>query len=68
MIHSSTTEAKEQIMNQATRDIMALLKVDADTALKVQSKMWESGFDFSEATKREFNREVKICFELVKAK
>lgn len=55
-------------MNQATRDIMALLNVDAETALKVQSKMWESGFDFSEATKKEFNREVKICFELVKAK
>jgi hypothetical protein len=53
-------------MNQATRDIMALLKIDAQTAIQVQYKMMESGFDFSEASRKAFNREVKVCFALIK--
>ena len=53
-------------MNQTTRDIMALLKIDADTAIQVQYKMMESGFDFSEASRKAFNREVKVCFALIK--
>ncbi len=52
-------------MNQATRDIMALLKIDAQTAIQVQNKMGESGFDFSEASRKAFNREAKICFALI---
>jgi hypothetical protein len=52
-------------MNQATRDIMALLKIDADTAIQVQYKMMESGFDFSETSRKAFNREAKICFALM---
>ena len=53
-------------MNQVTRDIMALLNIDADLAFQVQAKMWESGFDFSEATKKQFIKEVKTCFALIK--
>ena len=53
-------------MNQNTRDIMALLKVDADTAIQVQDEMCASGFDFSEATQRAFNYEAKICFAVIK--
>jgi hypothetical protein len=54
-------------MNQATREIMALLKIDAKTAIQVQDEMAASGFDFSEASKKAFNREAKICFAVVKA-
>ena len=53
-------------MNKVTRDIMALLNIDANLAFQVQAKMWESGFDFSEATKKQFDQEVKVCFALVK--
>jgi hypothetical protein len=53
-------------MNQATRDIMALLKIDAQTAIQVQNQMSASGFDFSESTQRAFNKEAKICFALIK--
>ena len=35
---------------------MALLNIDADLAFQVQAKMWESGFDFSEATKKQFDK------------
>ena len=52
-------------MNQATREIMALLKIDAQTAIQVQYKMMESGFDFSEASRKAFNREAKICFAFI---
>ena len=48
-------------MNQVTRDIMKLLKCDADRALRVQSWMGMSGFDFSEASEREFRKEVRIA-------
>jgi len=44
-------------MNQATREIMALLKIDAQTAIKVQDEMAASGFDFSEASKNELARD-----------
>jgi len=53
-------------MNQATRDIMALLKIDAQTAIQVQNQMSASGFDFSESTQRAFNKEAKICFAFIK--
>lgn len=46
-------------MNKATRDIMALLKVSAETALKVQSRMDSNGLDFSECSQREFNRAAR---------
>ena len=52
-------------MNQATRDIMALLKIDADTAIQVQDKMGASGFDFSASSRKAFNREAKVCFALI---
>ena len=55
-------------MNQATRDIMALLKIDADTAIQVQNKMGALGFDFSGSSRKAFNREAKICFEIIKTK
>ena len=53
-------------MNQYTRNIMALLKIDVITALQVQDEMCASGFDFSEATQQAFNREAKICFAVIK--
>jgi hypothetical protein len=53
-------------MNQATRDIMALLKIDADTAIQVQNQMGALGFDFSASSRKAFNREAKICFAVIK--
>ena len=44
---------------------MALLKIDATTAMQVQNEMSASGFDFSEASQRAFNREAKICFVVI---
>jgi len=41
-------------MNKATRDIMKLLKLDADTAERVQDRMGQNGLDFSECSPREF--------------
>ena len=52
-------------MNQATRDIMALLNIDANTAIQVQDKMGASGFDFSASSRKAFNREAKVCFALI---
>jgi hypothetical protein len=45
---------------------MALLKVDAETAIKVQDEMIAFGFDFSESSQRAFNCEAKICFAVIK--
>lgn len=42
-------------MNKVTKDIMSLLSVDADTALRVQDVMECAGIDFSECTQREFD-------------
>jgi len=53
-------------MNYITKEIMALLKVDAETAIKVQNEMIASGFDFSESSQKTFNRETKICFAVIK--
>ena len=53
-------------MNQATRDIMALLKIDADTAIQVQNKMGALGFDFSASSRKAFNLEAKVCFAIIK--
>jgi len=54
-------------MNGTTKEIAALLKVSIEVAMKVQREMENSGFDFSEATQRQFNREAKLSFEVVKA-
>jgi len=53
-------------MNHYILNIMALLKVDANTAQQVYDEMCVSGFDFSEATQQAFNREAKICFAVIK--
>ena len=52
-------------MNGVTRDIMALLGVDVELALKVQDEMIAGGFDFSECTARAFRREAKLCLLVV---
>lgn len=41
-------------MNVYTRDVMALLDLDPDTAQEVINEMASDGFDFSEATDAEF--------------
>ena len=50
-------------MNIYTRNIAALLKISLEEALTVQNLMEEDGFDFSEATTAEFNREAKYQFK-----
>jgi hypothetical protein len=57
----STTQLENE-MNKVTYDIAALLKINLETALKVQHEMESSGFDFSECTQREFNKEVRQQF------
>ena len=46
-------------MNYITRAIMALLKIDADTAMLVQSNM---DIDFSECTTAQLNREIRRVY------
>ena len=50
-------------MNYVTRHIMSLLKVDAETAIQVQSRM---DIDFSECSKAQLNREIKFTFAMLK--
>lgn len=52
-------------MNMYTRKIAELLKIDLETAKKVQYEMECWGLDFSECSKREFNQVARECFELV---
>ena len=53
-------------MNDVTRQIMKRFGLDAETALKVQARMEEEGLDFSECTKREFNRAMIEAFQWIK--
>lgn len=47
-------------MNKVTRDIMAILKCDAERALNIQIYLMEhDGLDFSECTQREFVKAVR---------
>jgi hypothetical protein len=54
-------------MNYITKQIIALLKIDAEKAIAVQNEMIASGFDFSESSQRAFNREAKICLSVIQA-
>lgn len=46
-------------MNMYTRQIMALLKIDSWTAIKVQDAM---DLDFSEASTRAFNKAAREAY------
>ena len=50
-------------MNIYTQEIAALLKIDLETALRVQDEMYASGFDFSESSTRKFNAEVRATYK-----
>jgi hypothetical protein len=52
-------------MNKDTRTIMQLLRVDEQTALKIQNKMGENGLDFSECDQREFNRAARTAYRQI---
>lgn len=52
----------DETMNYVTRAIMALLKIDADTAMLVQSHM---DIDFSECTKAQMNREIRAAYAYI---
>lgn len=54
-------------MNGTTKEIAKLLKVTIEFALLVQREMENSGFDFSEATQRQFNSEARLSLEVVNA-
>ena len=53
-------------MNQLTRDIMAWLKVDADTAMKVQDEMACTGISFSNSSAAALKRCAKECLAALK--
>jgi transposase len=55
----------EIVMNYWTREIAKILNIGLETALLVQAEMECSGFDFSEATDRQFKREAKLCFAVI---
>lgn len=54
-------------MNYYTREIAKILNVSLEEARKVQDEMECNGFDFSEATDRQFKREAKYCYETITA-
>jgi hypothetical protein len=47
-------------MNEVTHLIMKALKLDAETAIKVQDEMV---IDFSESSERAIIKEAKFCYE-----
>lgn len=53
-------------MNGVTKDIMKLLKLNESDALEVQSRMDQSGINYSECTKREFNAEAREALKIFK--
>jgi len=53
-------------MNQLTKDIMAWLKVDADTAIKVQEEMMCLDISFSNSSTATLKRLAKECLTVVK--
>jgi hypothetical protein len=55
----------ENDMNIYTREIAALLKIDLETALRVQNEMSVSGFDFSESSTRQFNAEARAAYKML---
>jgi hypothetical protein len=57
---------KGKIMNQLTKDIMAWLKVDADTAIKVQEEMMCADISFSNSSTAVLKRLAKDCLAIVK--
>ena len=54
-------------MNQITKDIMAWLKVDADTAIKVQEEMMCADISFSNSSTAALKRLAKECLTVVNA-
>ena len=54
-------------MNQMTKDIMAWLKVDADTAIKVQEEMMCADISFSNSSTAALKRLAKECLTVVNA-
>ena len=50
-------------MNEDTHRIAKLLKIDLETAVKVQNQMAQNGVDFSECTKKAFNQEARLAYE-----
>lgn len=48
-------------MNKVTRDIMKLLKCDANVAAAVQCIMEAGSLDFSQCTQREFNQAARAA-------
>jgi hypothetical protein len=53
-------------MNQLTKAIMAWLKVDADTAIKVQYEMMCSGICFGRSSTAALKRCAKECLATLK--
>ena len=49
-------------MNKVTTQIIELLNVTLDIALKIQHEMECNGFDFSECTNNQFKKEIKSTF------
>ena len=48
-------------MNQATKNISALLNITLEEARKVQDQMERNGVDFSEVSTRTFNKEARLA-------
>lgn len=48
-------------MNQYTKNIASLLNITLEEARKVQDQMERNGIDFSEVSKRTFNKEAKLA-------
>ena len=53
-------------MNQLTKDIMAWLKVDEATAIKVQEEMMCLGISFGSSSTATLKRLAKECLTVVK--
>ena len=52
-------------MNDNTKRIMKLLKVDEKIAIRIEDEMGCDGFRFSECTMREFNKEARGTYDTI---
>jgi hypothetical protein len=65
-IHTAQIAKKACVVkvNRFTQDIAEIANVDLETALKIQNFIEEDDLlDFSEATKAQFKRAIKMVFE-----
>jgi hypothetical protein len=57
----------DTLVRGITRDIMKAIKTnDPNLALRVEDEMCRAGVNFSEVTRRQFNKEARIALDVIR--